>query len=141
MKWFNELHSKRKPGKLDLHVALRKSLVNSMGMEFDPVQGTSVLFSKWETRVKDFEQFVAATGHDATAEMKSLESRGWSQHGSTWRNPGFLQGPTHPVCGVSWDDAQAFCRWLTEKERREGLLEATHVYRLPKDWEWSMAVG
>jgi hypothetical protein len=34
---------------------------------------------------------------------------------------------------VNWDDAQAFCRWLSEKEGK--------TYRLPTDREWSLAVG
>jgi formylglycine-generating enzyme required for sulfatase activity len=42
---------------------------------------------------------------------------------------------------VSWNDAKAFCTWLTEKERREGRLSPDQEYRLPADAEWSMAVG
>jgi formylglycine-generating enzyme required for sulfatase activity len=73
--------------------------------------------------------------------MYSIGSDGWKQQGNTWRSPGFSQGPTHPVCGVNWDDAKAFCRWLTEKERREGRLAPNQEYRLPTDAEWSVAVG
>ena len=120
---------------------LEKSWSNSLGMEFVPVPGTEVLWCKWDVRVQDFEAFVEATGYDATAGMVSLRSDGWKQRGDTWKSPGFSQGPTHPVCGVSWDDAKAFCKWLTEKERREGRLRATQEYRLPRDWEWSVAVG
>ncbi len=114
---------------------------NSLGMRFVPVAGTDVLFSIWHTRVQDFEAFVEDTGHDATKEMYSLKSDGWKRRGDTWKSPGFAQGPTHPVCGVSWEDAQAFCKWLTEKERKEGKLTASQSYRLPQDWEWSVAVG
>ncbi len=114
---------------------------NSLGMGFVPVPGTDVLFCKWLTRVQDFEAFVQATGHDATGGMFSLRKGEWKQHGDTWKSPGFAQGPTHPVCGVSWDDAQAFCVWLTEKERGAGRLLADQAYRLPQDWEWSVAVG
>ena len=34
-----------------------------------------------------------------------------------------------------------FCTWLTEQDRKAGRLSATQTYRLPKDWEWSVAVG
>ena len=114
---------------------------NSLGMEFVPVPGTDVLFCKWETRVQDFEAFVKETGHDATKGMYSLQGGNWGQNGDTWKSPGFEQGPKHPVCGVNWDDAKAFCRWLTEKEREAGLLLTGQEYRLPYDWEWSVAVG
>jgi formylglycine-generating enzyme required for sulfatase activity len=52
-----------------------------------------------------------------------------------------LNGGRQPVVNVSWDDAQAFCAWLTQKERQAGLIGPNQSYRLPKDWEWSVAVG
>jgi formylglycine-generating enzyme required for sulfatase activity len=58
-----------------------------------------------------------------------------------WNNPGFNQGPTHPVCGISWDDAHAFCLWLTKKEQQMGVIAKNHMYRLPTDAEWGEAVG
>jgi len=114
---------------------------NSLGMQFMPVSGTKLLFSIWLTRVQDFEAFVKATGYDAATGMYSLRSDGWKQRGDTWQKPGFAQDPTHPVCGVNWNDAKAFCTWLTEKERAIGLIAQNQAYRLPKDWEWSVAVG
>src|SRR5579862_1652314 len=121
--------------------------VNSLGMKFVPVpiaggptDGQKMLFSIWDTRVKDFEAFVTSTGYDATGGMQSLDKDRWTQHGATGRKPGFLQGPTHPVVGVSWYDAKAFCKWLTKKERKEGKIGAKDEYRLPSDHEWSCAV-
>ncbi len=115
--------------------------VNSLGMKFVPVRGAHVLFCIWKTRVQDFEAFVRATGYDATQGMFSLQADGWSPAGNTWKNPGFTQSPTHPVCGVSWEDAKAFCKWLTEKERADGRLQASQEYRLPTEAEWNAAVG
>jgi hypothetical protein len=117
-------------------------LINSLGMRFVRVAGTRVLFSVWDTRVGDFETFVNNTGHDATAGMLSLGKDGnWEPDGKTWQQPGFVQGPTHPVVGVSWNDAKAFCNWLTKHERSAGHLPDGLEYRLPTDEEWSAAVG
>jgi len=114
---------------------------NSLAMRFVPVPGTKVLFGVWDVRVQDYTAFVQATGHEASKGMWSLRNRVYGQHGDTWQNPGFTQGPTHPVCGVNWNDAQAFCKWLTAKERAEGKISAGQSYHLPRDWEWSVAVG
>ena len=97
--------------------------VNSLGMKFVAVG--DILVSVWQTRVKDFEAFAKATG---------LKSTGW-------RDPGFKQGPEHPVVNVSWQEATVFCKWLTTREHKEGTLGANQEYRLPTDLEWSQAVG
>jgi formylglycine-generating enzyme required for sulfatase activity len=110
-------------------------------MKFVPVPGTQVLFSIWDTRVQDFKAFVADTNYDATEGMCSLGKDGGEQRGATWREPGFSQGPTHPVVGVSWYDAKKFCEWLTEREQGSGMLPRERPYRLPTDAEWSAGVG
>ncbi len=115
---------------------------NSLGMKFVSVPGTTVQFGVWETRVQDFAAFVQATKYDAgSAILVSDGERAVLRDGCNWQQPGFAQGPTHPVVGVNWEDAQAFCRWLTEKERRAGVLTERQRYRLPTDLEWSRAAG
>ncbi|HOX59484.1 MAG TPA: SUMF1/EgtB/PvdO family nonheme iron enzyme [Candidatus Paceibacterota bacterium] len=110
-------------------------------MIFVPVPGTKVQFCVWETRVQDFEAFVKATSYDATNDVLSLADGGFVMAGHNWKNPGFEQGPTHPVVGVSWDDARSFCAWLTQKEHKAGTIQASQTYRLPTDAEWSCAMG
>lgn len=44
-----------------------------------------------------------------------------------------------PATCVSWHDAVAFARWLTEEELRVGGLPDTVVYRLPNEVEWEIA--
>jgi formylglycine-generating enzyme required for sulfatase activity len=102
-----------------------KPFTNTLGMKFVPVKGTGAAFCIWETRVKDYAAYAAAnTGVD-----------------EGWNSPGFTQADTHPVVKVSWNDANAFCAWLTKKELAEGKIKAGRKYRLPTDAEWSVAVG
>ena len=88
-----------------------------------PTSGQRILFAVWETRVQDFEAFVKESGY------------AW------FKRTDVEQGPTHAVAGVSWEDSQAFCQWLTQKERSDGKLGIGESYRLPSDHEWSCAVG
>ena len=110
--------------------------VNTLGMKFVPVpivggptNGQSVLFSVWDTRVQDYAAYAAAkkVGDAWTKQEKDGAPAGRESN--------------DPVVGVSWEDAQAFCQWLTEKEQAEGKLPKGLKYRLPSDEEWSWAVG
>jgi hypothetical protein len=114
---------------------------NSLGMKFVAAGTPGVLVSIFDTRVQDYAAFVEATDYETTGGMYTYDNDGWKQRGTTWKNPGFEQGPDCPVVGVCWDDAKAFCQWLTTTERKEGKLKSSQVYRLPTDAEWSKAVG
>ena len=124
------------------HATKESPYVNSLGMKFVPVPGTNVLFSVWDTRVKDFAIFAEATGYRHTGGIIAWDGAKWGwDAGASWERPGFVQTAFHPVVGVSWDEAKAFCQWLTAIERREGKITASQAYRLPTDAEWSAAVG
>ncbi len=113
---------------------------NSLGMRFVPLG--EIHLAVWQTRVRDFEVFVHATGYDAVGGMSSAITRnGFKLSTMSWMAPGFQQTPEQPVVGVSWEDANQFCAWLTKKERSEGALATFQSYRLPTDREWSRAVG
>ncbi len=105
--------------------AYNGTFTNSLEMVFKTLPGTQVRFCIWETRVKDYAVYAAAnTGVN-----------------DKWKNPGFEQEETHPVVMVSWENARAFCAWLTHKEQAAGKITAGEAYRLPTDEEWSVAVG
>jgi len=56
-------------------------------------------------------------------------------------NPSSLKsaGPQAPVEHVSWIDAMAFCRKLTERERTAGRLPDGCTYTLPTEAQWEYA--
>jgi formylglycine-generating enzyme required for sulfatase activity/sugar lactone lactonase YvrE len=117
---------------------------NSLGMKFTTIPGTDVRFSIWETRVRDFAAFTDATGHVSTGDVYSLDpvDHQWKVHPkNTWRSPGFEQTPDFPIVNVSWNDANAFCQWLTNHDRAAGRIDLRQLYRLPSDAEWSAAAG
>ena len=66
--------------------------------------------------VAQFRKFVEGSKHDA---------------GRAWQKAFSSQTEDHPVVYVSWNDAEAFCDWLTRKEGQK--------YRLPTEAEWEYA--
>jgi formylglycine-generating enzyme required for sulfatase activity len=87
-----------------------------------------------------FRQFVADTAYKTDAEKGERPGAfGWDPEKKafgfnekySWRNAGFEQTDEHPVVNVSWNDAVAFCKWLSKKEGK--------TYRLPTEAEWEYA--
>ena len=80
-----------------------------------------VLFCIWETRLRDYIEFAKSNGKTVDASWKAPE----------WDGQPVNCEPDDPVVMVSWNDANAFCKWLTEKEIAAGKLPNNAIYRLP----------
>ncbi|MBS3734590.1 MAG: SUMF1/EgtB/PvdO family nonheme iron enzyme, partial [Phycisphaerae bacterium] len=53
----------------------------------------------------------------------------------SWRNPSFDQKGDHPVVQMSWNDAKAFCDWLSKKSGK------TVVLPTEAQWEYACRAG
>lgn len=92
--------------------------------------------SATEVTVGQFREFVRATGYVTFAE--SSGQGGWMAGRATsygqrkqefnWANPGYPTADDLPVTMVTYQDAVAFCEWLSQREGGH--------YRLPTEAEW-----
>jgi len=91
-----------------------------------------------EVTLGQFRQFVEETGYKTEAERDGTGGYG-SVDGNlvqdlrfVWNaDLGFPQTDDHPVVNVSWNDAMAFCQWLS---KRQGI-----AYDLPTEAQWEYA--
>jgi serine/threonine protein kinase/formylglycine-generating enzyme required for sulfatase activity len=114
-------------------------------------------FSVAEVTRGQFDKFVQATKHITLAEtaqgaqpgsfVPTADGGQWTA-GVTWKNCG-TQGDDLPVTCVTWDDAVAFCNWLSKRENLEPCYARSgknwdcwfdrNGYRLLTEAEWEYA--
>lgn len=122
--------------------------MGSLEQDYDqPVHTVTVsdfYLSRYETTVAQFNKFVTATGYVTEAEKNGDSSyvftNQWIRSGAVnWRHDcegkryiSFTQN-NYPVVHISWNDAVAYCGWLSSTEHK--------AYRLPTAAEWEYAAG
>ena len=96
--------------------------------EYLPLIGAAenVSIARFPVTNAEYAEFVRATGHKPPRDWKDgavPEGRG-----------------QHPVVNVSYDDAVAYCTWLT-KTHNSQLKTPNYSFRLPTEEEWELAAG
>lgn len=82
-----------------------------------------------EVTVGQYRKFIGSTGYQPSAERAGTARFSWTKFVPS------TDADQHPVCGVSWKDAEAFCEWLT----RESGESTSLVFGLPTEAQWEYA--
>ena len=95
------------------------------------VQVKSFSAGKFEVTRGQYRVFAEATGRSSDGCFVWTGATFEIDQTKDWRNPGYAQDDAHPVTCVSWEDASAYARWLSQRTGKK--------YRLLTEAEWEYA--
>jgi serine/threonine protein kinase/formylglycine-generating enzyme required for sulfatase activity len=115
-----------------------KEQVRSEGLDRRVTVRDPYYLGAHEVTVGQFREFVLATGYKTEAESNgggavwNTETNKWARHPSyVWTNPKYSASESYPAVFLTIADARAFCKWLSEKDRRR--------YAVPTEEQWEYA--
>ncbi len=119
-----------------------------------------LLMGTTEVTVGQFKQFAAASSYQTEAEKEELKAKAAPPPPTTpdqpppkpiqtYLNPGYVVADDSPAAVITWNDAVAYCNWLSTQEKLDPCYRpdgntwqawpGKSGYRLPTEAEWEYA--
>jgi formylglycine-generating enzyme required for sulfatase activity len=111
---------------------ITRAIQNSERPQHKVIITKPFLMGATEVTIGQFKKFVADAKHVTEAEKAiAVGAAPASKSTRTYLNPGFEVTDDYPAGVITWNDAVAFCKWLSVQEKK--------TYRLPTEAEWEFA--
>jgi formylglycine-generating enzyme required for sulfatase activity/energy-coupling factor transporter ATP-binding protein EcfA2 len=152
------------PTGLDAFRPIQTSRVSGEPVGSHTLEVSPVWLGKYPVTNRQFARFMADNGYERrefwsedgwawrTGTYDSKATEKWLQDWLTNRPPEERNqpyywtvrkwnSPLYPVVGVSWFEAEAYCRWLTAVSQQPSAISGQWQARLPQEAEWEAAMG